>query len=157
MKCLLTSALVLISLSTTANAHHNKDYIKVRVVDTTPIYKYVRLKPSQASCHHTKQSNNHRNALALGSVIGGSIGHSISHRKHKVLGTIAGSIIGGTIAHKISHSKQSSHTAKHCYTQHNAPHKIRKLKGYEVTYKFRNNYYQTFSKNRPNKYIRIYK
>lgn len=185
MKRLIASTLLLLLISPLANAHHNKgsykqSYYKARVLDVVPVYEYVTVNYGRDKCrspHHsgyysssdysrysTKNRNHH--ATVLGSVIGGSIGHAASDRKHKIVGTVAGAIIGGVIAHNINHKisrKHDSYSSRHnqhhnsCVKHNRTPSKQRRLRGYEVTYKMKGRIYQTFSQDRPNKTIRIYR
>ncbi|MGJ8678696.1 glycine zipper 2TM domain-containing protein [Paraglaciecola sp.] len=182
MKYVISSVLILLFISPVTQAHHNKGYYKARVVDVTPVYEYVATRHNQDYCDVHRHSddyrsderryrdsnyrqyhyNNRHNAAVLGSVIGGSIGHASSDRKHKVVGTLAGAIIGGVIGHKIDHQQQgySSRHAKqnrYCSKGHYSKSKQRRLRGYEVTYKMKGRLYQTFSQQRPNKHIRIYR
>lgn len=185
MKYLISSALILLLISPLANAHHNKgsykqSYYKARVLDVVPVYEYVSVRYGRDKCRsphrsgyysnsdYSRSYTRHRNhhATALGSVIGGSIGHVASDRKHKVVGTVAGAIIGGVIAHNIRHKMSRKHEGYSSrYNQHHntcvkhsrPSSKQRILRGYEVTYKMRGRIYQTFSQDRPNKTIRIYR
>ncbi|MCF2949941.1 glycine zipper 2TM domain-containing protein [Paraglaciecola aquimarina] len=146
----------------------HKNYYKARVIDVTPVYEYVSVRHNRDSCdyrHHSnypihRDRNNH--AAVIGSVIGGSIGNAASDDRHKVAGTLASAIIGGVLAHEIDrkHKKyHSNHYYSHnsCNASHLSTIKQRRLRGYQVTYKNKGRYYSTFSQDRPNKYIRIYR
>ena len=164
MKPLIASAILLLSASPFANANHHRGYIQAKVLNATPVYEYVSVShvPQREVCQPSATSNQH-NSTILGSVIGGSIGHATSDKRHKTLGTLAGAIIGGTIAHQISssHTNLDYHNYKtqHCYkaTQYQAVTKQRILKGYQVTYKIKGRTYQKFSQVKPQKHIRIYR
>jgi uncharacterized protein YcfJ len=163
MKYLLTCAFLLSVVSPWSQAHHDRGYYKAKVVNTMPVYKYRTVKRPQEICHVYDGHRNHINngRALIGGVIGGTIGHAVSNRKHKVLGTIAGTIIGSSIAHQPRNSAGTygvSHrnTSQLCRVNYHTAEKVRVLSGFNVTYKLKGRLYQTFTKNRPGKRIRIY-
>ncbi|WP_158970671.1 glycine zipper 2TM domain-containing protein [Paraglaciecola sp. L3A3] len=156
MKRLIASTIILLLASPLAQANNHKSYHKARVVNVSPVYEYVAVTRNIESCPTISYSKQH-NATVIGSVIGGSIAHATSNKRHKVINTIAGAIIGGAIGHKIDHhSKQTAQSYCDTKVHRQTTSKQRVLKGYEVSYVKKGRTYQTFSKNKPNKHIRIY-
>ncbi len=166
-KLILTTLLIIFATHT--QAHHDRGYIKARVIEVTPVYEYITVHSPHNNCHHNQDGYYHKKryhknhyqsgpAPIIGSVIGGTIGHATSNRKHKFVGTLAGAIIGGAIGHQIER-KQDKYRNKH-YSNHKHSHSSRKqrvLRGYNVLYKFKGRIYQTFTEDRPKKYLKIYR
>ncbi|MDU0355874.1 glycine zipper 2TM domain-containing protein [Paraglaciecola aquimarina] len=153
MKPFITVAVALLLISPFASANYQPPHYKARVVNITPVYEYILV-----NRHHPRSTvivNKRHNCAAIGSIIGGSLGHMVSDKKHKIVGTIAGAIMGGAIGHKIDNTNRQDR-----YTVVNPRQptlsKQRVLRGYKVSYKVKGRTYQTFSKTKPNKYIRIY-
>ena len=177
MKLMTLSTVLFLMVSPFANAHHErgeyygKHYgkqqrhsIKARVVKSTPVYKYIRVRDNHHRCepvhnrrHHQSQG---KNAALVGGVVGGVVGHAVSNNRHKGLGTVMGAVIGGTLVHKLGHVKRkhyySETPSSHCRVRHNTTKKVRVLDGYNVTYRSRGQLYQTYMQDKPKKFIRIY-
>jgi uncharacterized protein YcfJ len=176
MKLLITSAIVFLTLSPLVqakhdrayhnNAEHNRGVFKAKVIDSTPVYKYVKVRQPQTYCEplvvrRDYRQSHDKGAAIFGGIVGGVIGHATSSNKHKGFGTIVGAVIGSSLAHKIDHTNtQHSRTYKvkqqNCVTTYKKAHKVRVLDGYNVTYRSKGNLYRTFRQDKPAKYIRIY-
>jgi len=150
------------SQSTLANGY--TDYAKV--TEAVPIYETIRVKKPHKQCHleervvHQK-SNRSATPKILGALIGGAIGNELGHNKsNKRVGALAGAILGGSIASDIArnshhrHSNQYTKTERVCHTTHTVSHE-KQLNGYEVSYRYKGNTYQTFMHNHPGKRIRV--
>lgn len=159
-KLIFVSLLLLVSSAT--QAHHKRDYAKARVIEVTPVYEYIKVPNHDKSYRQGRKpyyrQQDFNGAPIIGSVIGGTIGHATSDRKHKFIGTLAGAIIGGAIGHHIDKKQQ---IYSRSYSQHGPrSHQYKKqrvLRGYDVIYKFKGKLYETFSRDKPRKYIRIYR
>jgi uncharacterized protein YcfJ len=131
MKLLITSALLVLAISPFAQANHDLSYhnrgehssnvFKARVIDSTPIYKYVTVSQPQTYCqpvvvNKTHRYSHDRGAATVGGIVGGVIGHAASDHKHKGLGTILGAVIGLTtntpLATKLNNKTVWLHTKK---------------------------------------------
>jgi uncharacterized protein YcfJ len=176
MKLIITSAILLLAVSPLALAKHQSNYhnssqhsrseFKAKVINATPIYKYVTVSQPQTYCEpavtrKTYNQSHDKSAAIVGGIIGGVIGHAASDSKHKGLGTIVGAVIGSSLVHNIEnannkYSRTYKTTPKSCVIRHKTNSKVRVLDGYEVTYRLQGKLYQTFSQEKPTKYIRIY-
>jgi uncharacterized protein YcfJ len=180
MKLLITSALLFLATSPLVQAKHDRGYqsnhehnrgeFKAKVINFSPIYKYVAVTQSQIYCapgqiHSTfRRSHDSRrhdkSATIVGGVLGGVIGHAASDKNHKGLGAILGAVIGSSLAHNIGYVN-NNHTHNipvkpgNCVFTLRKANKIRVREGYEVTYRTQGKIYQTFRKNKPQKHIRI--
>ena len=175
MKLLITSALLVLAISPFAQANHDLSYhnrgehssnvFKARVIDSTPIYKYVTVSQPQTYCqpvvvNKTHRYSHDRGAATVGGIVGGVIGHAASDHKHKGLGTILGAVIGSSFVRNIEHANDKhslSYQAQqqNCVVTYKKTSKVRVLDGYTVTYRSKGRIYRTLRQNKPAKYIRI--
>jgi uncharacterized protein YcfJ len=153
MKIIILTSLLSILFSTTALAKNH--YAKVIRVE--PVYKYLTISTPREICHRQLNSGRHHSSAntVIGAIIGGTIGNAISHNnRNGNITTVAGALIGGAIGHQLGHqNKAERRTSQHCVTSYEQTKKIRKLKGYNVLYRFHGKTYKTFSKQRPGKKI----
>jgi uncharacterized protein YcfJ len=91
-------------------------------------------------------------------MIGGTIGNAIGHNSKDVkVTTAAGAVIGGIIGHELGKQRNRKHNNRQrCITSYEQNHKIRKLAGYNVQYRYKGRRYETFSTHIPGKKIIIY-
>ena len=180
MKLLITSALLFLATSPLVQAKHDRRYqsnhehnrgeFKAKVINITPVYKYMTVNQPQIYCapaqirstyRRSHDSRRHyKNSAIVGGVLGGVIGHAASDKNHKGLGAILGAVIGSSLVHNIgyvnnNHSHNIPVKRDKCVVIPRKANKIRVLEGYEVTYRTQGNIYQTFRKNKPQKYIGI--
>lgn len=171
MKLIITSALLFLATSPLVHAQHDRNYdkhneFKAKVIDSTPIYKYVTVNQPQTYCEPVVLRKTHgrshdKSAALVGVIAGAVIGHAASDKKHKGLGTILGAVIGSSLVHDIEyrhnkHSRDFHVKHQNCVVKHFKDNKIRVLDGYKVTYRSQGRIYRTFRQNKPQKYIRIY-
>ncbi len=117
----------------------------------------------------------------VGAIVGGAIGHAIGNNKtNKRIGLAAGAILGGSIGHDIGERhnspgyryNQGSHN-RHGYDRHGYGHyshhehgerctvsyehgtTVKKLRGYNVTYRYKGERFHTFTKHHPGKRIKL--
>lgn len=147
MRLLIVSLLIHGCMSASVSAHHNTQRFNAKVVKVTPVYQYVTVNKPIHYC----QSNQHKAypLTSLGGVIGGVIGHAVSDKNHKGLGTVIGAVIGSSLLHTVEHSQRQHCTSKYSIS------KVRRLKGYDVTYHVRGQQYVTFMREKPSKTIHV--
>jgi uncharacterized protein YcfJ len=157
MKLLITSALLFLTVSNFAQAERHHGYFKAKVINSSPVYKYVMLNQPQKYCEPVVSRKSHKSGAALvGGIIGGVIGHATSDKNHKGLGAVAGAIIGSSLAHNIEKSNNGYVQQQSCVVSHAKAKKVRVIDGYKVTYRSQGTLYKTFRQSKPSKYIRIY-
>jgi uncharacterized protein YcfJ len=176
MKLLITSALLFLAISPMVqakhershqNSHqHNKGEFKAKVIDSTPIYKYLTVRQPQTYCEPVVLSKTHafsgaKSVAIVSGILGGVIGHVTSDNKHKGLGTILGVVTGSSLMDNIGLSNNKhSHivyaNSQDCVTTHRKTSKGRVLDEYFVTDRSQGKVHQTFRQNKPQKTIRIY-
>ena len=185
MKLLITSVLLFLAISPLVQAKHDRRYqsnhehnrgeFKAKVINITPVYKYMTVNQPQIYCapaqmrstyrrsHDSRPHDSRRhykNSAIVGGVLGGVIGHAASDKNHKGLGAILGAVIGSSLVHNIgyvnnNHSHNIPVKRDKCVVTPRKTDKIRVLEGYKVTYRTQGKIYQTFRQNKPQKYIRI--
>lgn len=163
MKLLITSVILFLVVSPLTQAKHNNRYtIKAKVIEFSPVYKYVRVSQPHFDCEPKVVSKisyrvNDKGAAVVGGIVGGFIGHAASNDKHKGLGTIMGAVIGSSLAHNIErHNRRNFHTqSQNCVLTNNTTRKERVLEGYHVTYRSHGKLYRRFMQNKPGRYIQI--
>jgi uncharacterized protein YcfJ len=176
MKLLITSALLFLAISPMVQAKHERIYqnsyqhnrgeFKAKVIESTPIYKYLTVRQPQTYCEPVVLSKTHarydtKSAAIVAGIVGGVIGHVTSDNKHKDLGTILGPVIGsslvtnnGLLNNKHSHIVHAN--PQKCVATPRKINKVRVLDGYSVTYRSQGKINQTLRQNKPQKTIRIY-
>ncbi|MEM0911231.1 MAG: glycine zipper 2TM domain-containing protein [Pseudomonadota bacterium] len=153
----------------------NRSYAKGRVINVVPIYgernryrkgnhKHCWLEPDPR--HHRHHYNIHHRDKTIdtlaGAVIGGVIGNQFGSGSGRKIATVAGAAIGGSIANQssnhVTHDKhreyENSGFIEVC--DHDISYKKprkRNIKGYQVTYRYKGNVYQSYTRRHPGKFI----
>jgi len=177
----LAIGLTLISTTSMAGHHHapqNSYYAKAKVVEVTPVYEYQRQAYTAHRCnldhlhkparlHKNKYSKHRRDndkvmATVVGAAIGGTVANQIfKHSDLRDIGTITGAFIGGAVANDIHHDRDSHnyrvsttkrHPHKHCKVKYK---NVKVLDHYQVTYRYKGNYFTTATNTHPGKKLRI--
>lgn len=168
MKKLIVSSMIagMILSSGSAFAGHGKWRNEgfndtARVTQVQPIYRFVKVAVPHEECYTQEvRYDRHRDKKAagtlLGGIIGGAVGHRIGH--HDKGATIAGAIIGAAVGNSIAKDgRRHQEVVKYedvCET-HTRYRKERQIDGYEVTYRYRGEYFTTRMDERPGKRIPI--
>lgn len=133
--------------------------VRAKVTDVDPIYRTVRTEPvAQEQCwreprHSTRADR--RAGSVIGAVIGGVIGYKVGgkHRHNKrsgaAVGAVLGSVIGGEAA------KNKHHTERYCETVYTGGYERQELVGYNVTYKYKGQRFNSFLDYEPGRYIEV--
>jgi uncharacterized protein YcfJ len=176
MKLLITSALLFLAISPMVQAKHQRSYqnnhqhnkgeFKAKVIDSTPVYRYLTVRQPQTYCDPVVLSKTNarydaKSAAIVAGIVGGVIGHVTSDNKHKGLGTILGAVIGSSLLHNIGlsnnkHSPIVYTNPQNCAATPRKTDKVRVSDGYSVTYRSQGKIYQTFRQHKPKKTIRIH-
>jgi len=140
------------------------------VVDSTPIYKTVRITSPRQECweeevSYTNRSNNryrdgNGGGVAIGGLVGGAIGHAVGHRKrNKQVGTLVGAVLGATIGSAYASQRNAvQHTTyaveKRCEVIEET-HTEDRIVGYNVRYRYNNVTYSTRTDTDPGDTIKV--
>lgn len=176
MKTIALTATFITALTThTALAGHSDRYDTAKVTHVEPIYKTIEHRTPHRECwtktvayerpvHGHHRGHRSHTGTIVGAIIGGVIGNKIGghHKRHKRVGTVAGAILGGSIGKDISHQNHHRHAQRvteykdveQCKTHHTVEHE-EKIVGYDVTYKYHGNTYNTRMNRHPGKRIKV--
>ena len=145
-------------------------YAKARVIDVHPVFYVKRKKNKHRYCwvepvHHFNLSRDRTLNTVAGAAIGGVIGNQFGSGSGNTFATIAGAAIGSVIAnqevHEPFHNRKGNRYNRRGFQEvcsyndnHRKGHK-RKIKGYNVLYRYNGVVYETFMKHRPGKFIEL--
>ncbi|MEP4892134.1 MAG: glycine zipper 2TM domain-containing protein [Aliiglaciecola sp.] len=153
----ISIATLLFGLSATqALADSRYDYAKVIKVD--PVYQYTSVKQPVQQCYPVKKTVSYNNAhqraqsTIAGAVIGGVIGNVIGDNRGS---TITGAVIGGAIGSQAQGPQYSTSVTQHCETVYQTSKKVRKIKGYNVKYRYQGAAYETFMQSHPGNTVKV--
>ena len=139
------------SLSTSGVAQADSYYDYAKVKRATPVYNYVKVGGPEKVCYSVQKRRHHDPSAALmGAIVGGAIGNAIGENSES---TLVGAVIGGSIGHSSGHSR--SYVTEHCEIDYRPTRKIRELKGYDVTYRYKGNSYHTFLRHHPGDKLKV--
>ncbi|MFL0810964.1 MAG: glycine zipper 2TM domain-containing protein [Agarilytica sp.] len=167
MKTRISIALCLsLALTHTAQAeiHHFIDYAKVKEVN--PVYATIERQIPQKSCwteRSRRESRQHNSATStiMGGIIGGAIGHSVGRGgDNKKIGAAVGTLLGASIGKDVGHNSRNQRrhpeyqNVERCETHYRAVRE-EQLVGYDVTYQYRGEFYQTRTEEDPGKRMKV--
>lgn len=106
---------------------------------------------------------NKKIGLAAGAILGGSIGHDVSkNHSHKGHGYRRHDYQVNSHRHYSyrkhgyrNHHSDHYYAGEHCSVTYEYGPRVKKLKGYNVTYRYKGDRYYTFTKHHPGKRIRL--
>lgn len=145
--------------STSAFADSFYDY--ARVIKTKPVYEYVRVSQPVQQCYQVERrtKRHHRNhhdrsgSTVAGALVGGVIGNIIGQNSES---TLAGAVIGGAIGHSSrNRHHRGTRITEHCETVYQPAKKVRKIKGYNVKYRYNGEKYKTFMRHHPGDKVKV--
>ena len=163
----ITLFATLLSQTTLAGGHRHTDF--AQVTDVEPVYKTVEHRIPRESCwtETVRVENRPRQYRSgtptlVGGIIGGAIGHELGNGKsNRKIGAVVGSILGASVARDIQYQRRSSNRSdiryedvERCEVSHTfETEEI--LQGYNVSYRYHGDEYQTFMHDHPGNKIRV--
>ena len=157
MKKLLTTALIL-ALPVLASAdryNNNIDY--GQVIEVEPIYQTVSIPEERQVCdrrrddNYRNQRNNNVGSTVLGGIIGGAIGNRFGRGHGRDASTALGILVGAGIGSQKGNNQPRRNT---CYIETYYVSEDRMM-GYDVTYRYKGEIYQTQMQNHPGDRVRL--
>ena len=166
-----------ISLPAAANKYreyNNSAYDYARVVNVQPVVESYQVNNPVEECwdervQHDAYYNDRRpktrTADILGAIIGGAIGNQFGHGDGRKIATVAGAVLGRSVGRDVRRNNQyrnSDHsdasytyeTVKRCELRDSYTTKEHII-GYDVSYKYRGNVYQTQMNDHPGDEIKV--
>ncbi|EAR21166.1 glycine zipper 2TM domain-containing protein [Nitrococcus mobilis] len=133
--------------------NYGMDY--ARVIRVEPIYREIEITTPQRQCYDQPVHRGYRandggdGALAavVGGVVGGVIGHSLGRGRHRAPVTIAGTLAGVGIGRHIARQRDDYYAERIGYQRVcqvvDDTRYERRVEGYDVTYRYRGETYET--------------
>ena len=171
MKKLMIGSLVgiLVISANSAYAGHAKHkyrsdgfYDRARVTHVEPLYRTVRFAVPGEQCYQQEVRTHrpHHDDKVARTIIGGLIGGAIGHKmgNHKRGSTIAGAVIGAAIGSETGHDRRYGDEYVRYEEVCEATQTFReeqRIDGYQVTYRYKGEYFTTRMDRHPGKRIRV--
>lgn len=169
----IVSTLALTMTAMSASAGYNSDNAHIdyaRVTHVEPVYETVVRSLPKEQCWNERVRHSQRYArhygesatpTLLGALIGGAIGNELGHHKrNKQVGAVVGGILGGSIGRDIGRNANRHHhddhysTVERCKVRYES-YEEQALVGYDVTYRYRGNEYNTHTVEHPGEKLRV--
>lgn len=137
-------------------------YDRARVINVEPIIEIIEVPVEDRECWTEEVSGrrDHHNAgtgMVVGTIIGGVLGHQIGRGDGKKVATVAGTIIGAAVGNEMGKKHRAqpySHTEHHCRVSERY-YEEERVRGYQVTYRFRGETFSTEMDRDPGKFVRL--
>ncbi len=161
-RILLTGTLALICLPAWAR-HDDAGYDFAKVLDARPVYATVRYPVDEEVCWdelawRREPAAHSATPTILGAIIGGVVGHQFGSGRGRGVMTVAGAALGGSIGNDVSRQRHPdsyyTETQQRCEIQRSWRTEER-ISGWDVTYKYRGEIYQTRMREEPGDRIRV--
>jgi uncharacterized protein YcfJ len=153
-KTTLILSCLLLPLTALAGRYNNQ-VIYADVIDVNPVYQVVEVPERVQVCHQGhrqhRDDGHSRSGALIGGILGGAIGNRFGKGRGRDVSTALGVMIGASVgAHKNSHQPVRSRCRVETrYFQEE------QLTGYDVTYEYHGEVYQTLMDEYPGERIRI--
>jgi uncharacterized protein YcfJ len=135
-------------------AHAQADVVWANVESVTPRYAVTKLDRDQMCVGQRQVQYRQRfpseSAQVLGSIVGGLIGHELGHGYHRSAATFAGAALGGALV-------RDSQRAQYARSYACRESTVRRIVGYDVTYRWHNRPRNAFFRHAPGAKIRLHR
>jgi uncharacterized protein YcfJ len=164
LKTMVIATTTMMSILTSISATANSYYDYATVIKAKPVYEYQRIAQPIQQCYPVQSNNRHQHrhnhdragATIAGAVIGGVIGKVIGNsRESTVVGAVIGGAIGNSQGNQHRTKRHINRSQQHCETVYTAAKKVRKLKGYNVKYRYQGEAYKTFMRRHPGDSVKV--
>jgi len=150
-------------------AKPNKHTDYATVVSADPVYRTIEHRVPRESCWtetvEVRDRQRHAKSTTpalIGGLIGGAIGHELGRGKdNKKIGAVVGSILGMSVGNDIRRNKHHNRgdrirfeEIERCEVSHTIETE-EILQGYDVSYKYRGQHYETFMNEHPGRRIPV--
>ncbi|MBN1379850.1 MAG: glycine zipper 2TM domain-containing protein [Gammaproteobacteria bacterium] len=168
MKKITTLLIIASTLTTTiVNARQDELLDFARVLDVVPVYANVVRSEPQQECwietvrYEYPQQQRSATPKILGALIGAAVGHNIARSKQgQSVGRVAGAVVGASVGSDIARGRSRQrveaeyHDEERCQVREKTYYE-EVVVGYDVTYEYHGNTYQTRMDQRPGRQIRV--
>jgi uncharacterized protein YcfJ len=166
-----------ISLPAAANKYrdyNNSAYDYARVVNVEPVVETYQVNNPVEECwdeqvrhdtYYDDRRPKNRTADIIGTIIGGAIGNRFGHGDGRKIATVAGAVLGRSVGRNVRRNNEyrnrdhrdasyTYETVKRCELRDSYTTKEHII-GYDVSYKYRGNVFQTQMSNQPGDKIKV--
>jgi uncharacterized protein YcfJ len=169
MKKIISIFIIAIGLTATAvNARQYGQMDFARVLDVVPVYANVARSEPERECwieqvryEYPQQQRYSATPRILGALVGAAVGHNIARSKHgQGVGRVAGAVLGASVGGDIANSRSQQPVEVEYRDEQRCEVRDRTyyeqvVVGYDVTYEYHGNTYQTRMDRHPGKSIRV--
>lgn len=133
--------------------NYNDNIVYGKVIDVQPVYERVSVPERQRVCERPRYREKRANTggAILGGIIGGVLGNQIGSGSGRDAATAVGVIAGATMG---ANHPSRRHQRTRCYTDVRY-RQDRQLSGYDVTYEYQGQWYDTFMTRHPGDRVRL--
>ncbi len=134
------------------------------VLSANPVYRTVRINDPVEQCWdepvQVPAQSGYRSytPTILGSIVGAAVGNEFGSGRGKDLATVAGAVLGGSVGRDVQARNQSRNSRvvyeQRCETVNNYRTEER-LDGYDVTYRYNGQVYNTYTQHDPGPTLRV--
>lgn len=153
-KILMTALVVTLPFAASANRYNNH-VTYGQVIEAVPIYQNISIPEERQVCDRGRNEQNQRRSNKTGgAILGGIIGGAIGNRFGKGHGRDASTALGVVIGASIGSNKQNHKQRSSCYIE-TYYYNEERMVGYDVTYKYNNELYQTQMQTHPGNRVKL--
>ena len=180
---LVATAIAAVSMPVAAKKYRdysNSAFDYAKVVDAVPVIETYQVNQPVEQCwdervsrrdsrydrrndRHSDRRYNSRTPEVLGAIIGGVLGNRFGHGDGRKIATVAGAVLGSQVGrdakqhnrkHRSNRYDRGYETVQRCELRDSYVTEER-IVGYDVSYRYRGNVFQTQMPNRPGKKIKV--
>ena len=146
-------------------------YDEARVVRTVPVYETVSYEVPAETCRTERVAYPQGVPVArsatvplIGAILGGALGNAVGHNKrNKQVGAVVGAVLGGSIGADIARQQRAARSAGETVRYRHEEvcevvrevHQREQLSGYDVTYVYGGQTYNTIMPHDPGQTLRV--
>ena len=138
---------------------------EAQVISANPVYRTVRVNEPVEQCWdepvHVPSSHGYysHTPKILGAIVGAAVGNEFGSGRGKDLATVAGAVLGGSIGRDVQARSHSHSSGRVLYEKRcelvDRYHTEERLDGYEVTYRYNDQVYSTFTRHDPGPSLKV--
>jgi uncharacterized protein YcfJ len=159
-------ALSLVAASTAALAQYEGGTIdEATVISAEPVYRTVRVNEPTEQCWDEPVSvpvqGGHKSYTPhiFGAIVGAAVGNEFGSGRGKDLATAAGAVLGGSIGRDVQARNRSNTNTRTVYEKRcqivDRYHTEERLDGYDVSYRYNGQVYNTYTDHDPGPTIKV--
>ena len=160
------TAFALVTASFSAMAEYAGGTIEeAPVISADPVYRTVRVNEPIQQCWdepvHIPSNHGYRSHTPkiLGAIVGAAVGNEFGSGRGKDLATVAGAVLGGSIGRDVQARSHRYNSGRVVYEKRcemvDRYRTEERLDGYDVTYRYNDQVYSTFTRHDPGPTLKV--